>query len=73
MFDRDDGRLDLRIYVDRATVEVFAKNGAVYFLEGRKNLGAPIEDLKITIDGGSATIESLKAFRLKSIWKPNES
>ena len=68
VFDRDDGKLDLRIYVDRATVEVFAKDGAVYFLEGRKKLGAPIEDLKITVEGGSATIASLKAFRLKSIW-----
>lgn len=69
VFDRDNSKLDLRIYVDRATVEVFAKNGAVYFLAGRKNLGAPIEDLKVTVDGGAATIESLKAYKLKSIWE----
>jgi sucrose-6-phosphate hydrolase SacC (GH32 family) len=69
VFDRDNGTLDLHIYVDRATVEVFAKSGAVYFLEGRKKPGAPLEDLKVTVEGGSTTIASLKAFRLKSIWR----
>ena len=71
MFAPEDGKLDLRIFVDRATVEVFAEGGSVSYLEGRSELGEVIRNLKLSVEDGSATIESLKGFRLKSIW--NES
>jgi len=68
VFDPEDGKLDLRIFVDRATMEVFAEGGSIYYLEGRRELGEVIRNLKLSVEGGSATIESLRAFRLKSIW-----
>ena len=42
VFNPEDGKLDLRIYVDRAVVEVFAENGSGSYLEGRKQLGPPL-------------------------------
>jgi sucrose-6-phosphate hydrolase SacC (GH32 family) len=67
-YDKEDGKLDLHLFVDRPTVEVFAEHGAVYMLSNRANHGAPLDQLKLRITGGDATIESLKAYQLKSIW-----
>jgi len=69
VFDKEDGKLDMRIFVDRPTVEVFAEGGSVYYLEGRRVLGESIKDISLVVDGGSATIENLKAYEMKSIWK----
>ena len=68
-FDIEDGKLDLRLFVDSATVEVFAEHGAVYFLQPRRKQGEVVSGLGVIVDGGSATIENLKVHRLKSIWK----
>jgi fructan beta-fructosidase len=43
--DNDDGQLNLRIYIDTATIEVFAENGAVYYLENRQDQGADIKEV----------------------------
>ena len=67
-YDTEDGKLDLRIYVDRPTMEVFAERGAVYLLHNRAQMGAPLDKVLVRVHGGDATLESLKAYELKSIW-----
>ncbi len=68
-YDKEDGKLDLRFYVDRPTVEVFAEHGAVYLLHNRGQMGMPLNQVIVRPVGGEVTIESLKAYQLKSIWK----
>ena len=67
-YDTEDGKLDLRIYVDRPTMEVFAEHGAVYLLHNRAQMGASLDKVLVRVHGGDATLESLKAYELKSIW-----
>ena len=69
VFDKEDGKLEMRIFIDRPTVEVFAEGGSVYYLEGRRVLGELIKDISLVVDGGSATIENMKVYEMKSIWK----
>jgi sucrose-6-phosphate hydrolase SacC (GH32 family) len=63
----ENGRLDLRILVDRASLEVFAGGGRVYlplslvYPEGR-------QDLSLTASGGSAWLERLELRKLRCIW-----
>src|SRR4051812_4175806 len=62
-----DGRLDLRILVDRSLVEVFAQGGErtiadqVYPTPGS-------DGLKVFATGGSATLESLDIRELRTTW-----
>lgn len=69
-YDTEDGKLDLRIYVDRPTMEVFAERGVVYLLHNLAQMGASLDKALVRVHGGDATLESLKAYELKSIW-PN--
>jgi fructan beta-fructosidase len=66
-YDKEDGKLDLRIFIDSATVETFAENGAVYFIHNRTDQDAALNDMKIHVEGGEATIQQLTAYELKSI------
>lgn len=66
--DKEDGKLDLHFYVDRPTIEVFAEHGAVYLLHNRAQQVVPLDQVVVRLKTGTATIENLKAFRLKSIW-----
>jgi sucrose-6-phosphate hydrolase SacC (GH32 family) len=68
-FDAEDGKLTLRIYVDSATVETFAENGAVYFSHNRKQQETIIEAIEIKTKGGQAVVEQLDVYQLKSIWE----
>ncbi|WDE97720.1 GH32 C-terminal domain-containing protein [Lentisphaera profundi] len=66
-YDKEDGKLDLRIYIDSATLETFAENGAVYFIHNRTDQGAALNDIKIHVEDGEVGIESLNVYELKSI------
>ena len=68
-YDKEDGKLDLRFFVDRPTVEVFAEHGAVYVFHNRAEPGTPLDQIIVRLKTGDATIESLKVYPLKSIWK----
>lgn len=64
--DPVDGRMRLRILVDRTSIEVFANDGQVsiascYVPEG--NL------LAVCAVGGTAKVASMKVWELKSVWK----
>ena len=68
-----DGRVSVRILVDRPTMEVFMGDGYSYHMHQRKNLsGNKAGKITITIDapaGSGVTVERLKAYPMKSIWQ----
>lgn len=65
-----DGKVDIRVLVDRPFLEVFLADGYSYELVNRRS-----DDLgKISVsvgapEGSCVVIESLKAYKMKSIWK----
>jgi fructan beta-fructosidase len=62
-----DGRLQLRVLVDRTTVEIFGNRGQAYGMFIRSNPGAsaPLE-LRTTL--GEVHMEKLCAYPLRSAW-----
>ncbi|HEY8397507.1 MAG TPA: glycoside hydrolase family 32 protein [Flavihumibacter sp.] len=61
----EKGLLQLRVFVDRVGVELFANNGKV-FMPVDKNLEARTSSLKVT--GGKVRFRRLDVYKLKSIW-----
>jgi levanase len=67
-----DGRLNLRILVDRSLIEIFAQGGErtiadqVYPTPGS-------DGLKVFADGGTATLDSLEIRELRTTWGPLET
>jgi len=64
----DNGKLPLIIYADRTGLEVFANNGLL-FMPINKNLDEANKTLALTSAGGTATINNLNIYELKSIWE----
>ena len=62
-----DGKLKLRVLVDRPMFEVIANDGQAYLTAPRQ--AAPLGSVSVKTDGGSAIVESLVIFKMKSIWK----
>jgi fructan beta-fructosidase len=62
-----DGVLKLRVLVDRPMFEVVANDGQSYRTAPRQP--APLGTISVEAEGGSATVESLEVYRMKSIWK----
>ena len=63
-----NGKIRLRILVDRVSIEVFANDGRIYM----PIRAIPEQDertLEIFTKGGNIKISSLKIHKLKSIWK----
>lgn len=62
-----EGELQLRMLVDRTSLEVFAANGQIVmsycFIADPAN-----QDLSLTASGGAARIKSLDLYELKSTW-----
>ena len=69
--DKDDGKIDFRLYLDRATWEVFVENGSVYKIGPRKDMAAPVGKISVGLTGAEGTVESMKVYNLKSIWPAN--
>jgi fructan beta-fructosidase len=68
-----DGRLQLRILVDRTTVEIFGDRGQAYGMFIRGNPGG-IVPLEIrTICWGKVRVEKLSAHLLRSAWPTSSS
>jgi fructan beta-fructosidase len=63
-----DGKIRLRILVDRTTVEIFANGGQVY-MPIRALPEANATGLALFEEGGKVLIRSLIVHELKSIWK----
>ena len=62
-----DGKIRLRILVDRVSIEVFANDGRIY-MPIRAIPEGDQKGLEIFTKGGSTKISSLKVHKLKSIW-----
>ncbi len=66
-----DRKIKLRLIIDRSSIEVFANEGEVTF----SNLFYPDPsnmNLELFFTGGSARINYMEAYRLKSIWLKRE-
>lgn len=66
----EDGRLSLRVLVDRTSVEVFAQGG-LFYLPLPAMAEAGNRSLSLQAEGGPARVHRLLAHRLKSIWLEN--
>ncbi len=64
-----DGKVHLRLLVDRTSIEIFANDGEVYM-----PMGVIPDDtnhqVAMVAEGGSATVIRLRVSELKSIWTP---
>ena len=65
-----DGRLDLRVLVDRMSIEIYAAGGCVY-LPIRLEHPPTRPTLELAARRGTVTIRSLTIFELSSIWGGN--
>jgi len=64
-----DGKVTIRVLVDRPMYELIGGGGACYKTSGRRDMGKPIGTISLTADGGDLTVESLTAYEMKSAWK----
>jgi len=64
-----DGRVTFRVLVDRPICEVIGGGGACFKTSGRRDAGQPLGSISLTAEGGSLTVETFKAYEMKSIWK----
>ena len=63
----EDGKITLRILVDRPSVEIFANEGRVYMpMQAVRDLNN--KSLSIYSKGGTAHIDELTVYEMKSIW-----
>jgi len=63
-----EGKISLHIFVDRASVDIFGGGGFLY-LPMAKALAPENRSLKLSCQGGNASIVSLKVHELKSAWE----
>ena len=62
-----DGKISLRILVDRSSVEIFANKGRIYMpMQANRDLSN--ESLKFYAKGGTAHIKELTVHEMNSIW-----
>jgi sucrose-6-phosphate hydrolase SacC (GH32 family) len=65
-----NGRVSLRLLVDRSTVEVFGESGLVYY-----PIATPLSQsrrkISLSAIGGEAEIHHLSFHKMTSIWKPS--
>ena len=62
-----DGKINLRILVDRPSIEIYANKGRIYMpMQAVRDLDN--KSLKIYSKGGNAHIEELTVHEIKSIW-----
>jgi fructan beta-fructosidase len=64
-----DGKVTFRVLVDRPMFEVIGDGGACFKTSGRGDMGKPLGSISLTAEGGSLSVESLKAYEMKSTWK----
>jgi fructan beta-fructosidase len=63
-----NGEISLHIFVDRAAVDIYGGDGALY-LPTAKALSPKDRQLKLSCQGGNARIVSMSVFNLKSSWQ----
>ena len=63
-----DGKIRLRLLVDRTSIDIFGNDGQLYMPMG-VILASKNHQLGISAQGGAAEIRSLQVHRLKSTWR----
>ncbi|MCA9055642.1 MAG: hypothetical protein KDA75_17495, partial [Planctomycetaceae bacterium] len=63
-----DGRVQFRVVIDRPMYEISGGGGTVYKTAARADGGDNIESFELSTTGGTATLESLDVFDMRSIW-----
>ena len=63
-----DGKIRLRILVDRVAIDIFGNDGRLYMPMG-KILDTKNQSLELSAQGGEARIISLQVHKLKSAWR----
>lgn len=61
------GRLNMIVYADRTGLEIFANDGLL-FMPININLAESNRTLSLTAKGGTARVQQLTVYQLKSIW-----
>jgi len=64
-----DGKVTFRVLVDRPMYEVVGGGGACFKTSARRDMGKPLGTISLTAEGGSLTVQSLKAYEMESAWK----
>ena len=64
-----DGKVTFRVLVDRPIVEVIGGGGAGFKTTGRRDPGKDLGEISLTAEGGAMSVESFKAYEMKSAWK----
>jgi len=64
-----EGRVRFRVLVDRPMYEVIGGGGACFKTSGRRDMGKPYERISLSAEGGSLTVEALRAYGMKSAWR----
>lgn len=62
-----NGKLNLLIYADRTGLEIFVNNGLVY-MPININIAENNSSYSLFAEGGTAKVEEIKVYELKSIW-----
>ncbi|MEZ6097570.1 MAG: glycoside hydrolase family 32 protein [Pirellulaceae bacterium] len=63
-----DGRVSVRVLLDRSLMEIWGNEGAVV-ISGPRKVRGDVTSITAYADGGDAKLIELKAYRLRSIWK----
>jgi fructan beta-fructosidase len=63
-----DGKVTFRVLVDRPMYELIGGGGACYKTSARRDMGRPLGAISVVAEGGSLTVEFLKAYEMASIW-----
>lgn len=62
-----DGRVSVRVLVDRVVMETIGNDGRVYITSERSRRG-PVEAITAFAEGGGARLSRLEVYELESIW-----
>jgi len=65
----EEARVTFRLLVDRPMYELIGGGGVCYKTHGRRDMGESLEQISLSAQGGSLTIESMKIHTMASIWK----
>jgi len=64
-----DGKIHVRVLVDRPMVEICGNRGRVYRTDARPGAGKEIPAIRLTARGGTATLVEGVVYEMKSIWR----
>ena len=64
----NNGLVTVRVLLDRSQIEIWGNDGSIVIGDERRHRGN-VEKITAFAEGGNATLVSLKAYELKSIWK----